>query len=208
MPAKTNTRYDAAQELLNQGEKMKRSGDHREVKSQWFRHTCTRGISLSPHGEEQTFPNGWKWPRYTCKHRCSCFYHSDPSGTLGEQSQKGWPASSGWSAWPPFQGKWALPPPQNCWKRAGVSLARALRQLPQAQRAQHNHIHSGFTDRDGRKREVRGLWEKTVFPLFLSWGYFLSVCHLSCSICRRPAAWEALFPGDREYFSTVKKMRI
>lgn len=53
----------------------------------------------------------------------------------------------------------------------------ALRQLPQAEGLQHDHAQSGSADKDGRKREVRGLWESkpvsslsslSVFPLTMS----------------------------------------
>lgn len=86
----------------------------------------------------------------------------------------------------------------------------ALRQLPQAQGVQHDRTRSGSTDKDGRKREVRGLWESkpvsslsslSVFPLTMS-PFLLSL--------QTPSSTGAVFPGDRERQlpSPVKEMRV
>lgn len=86
----------------------------------------------------------------------------------------------------------------------------ALRQLPQAQGVQHGRTRSGSTDKDGRKTEVRGLWERkpvsslsslSVFPLTVS-PFLLSL--------QTPSSLRAVFPGDRERQlpSPVKEMRV
>lgn len=59
-------------------------------------------------------------------------------------------------------------PRWGCLNTAGCLPGhRAFRLLPQVQRMQHHHTESDSTDKDGRKKEARGLWEKNCFLSFL-----------------------------------------
>ena len=77
-------------------------------------------------------------------------------------------------------------------------------------RVQHDRTRSGSADKDGRKTEVRGLWESkpvsslsslSVLPLTVS-PFLLSL--------QTPSSMRAVFPGDRERQlpSPVKEMRV
>lgn len=73
---------------------------------------------------------------------------------------------------------------------------------------QHDHTHSGSTDMDGRKREVRGLWEKNCFLSFLV-ERISSQCATFPALSAGPQlTGEAIFPGDRVLPFTVKKIRM
>lgn len=71
---------------------------------------------------------------------------------------------------------------------------------------QHDHTHSGSTDEDGRKREVRGLWEKNSFLSFLVEGISSQCVTFPAPSAGAQPARAAVFPGDREDFTV--KIRI
>ena len=73
---------------------------------------------------------------------------------------------------------------------------------------QRDHMHSGSTDKDGRKREVRGLWEKkNGFLSFLVEGISSQCVTFPAPSAGAQPARAAVLPGDTEDF-TVKKIRI